>query len=412
MKKTIVILGTLDTKGEEVAYIKGLIEAHGFEASTVDLGPLGPPGIKPDHSNKAIAQRGGWNLVDLLKKGERDEIMAVMGRGAAALLLSLYRSGKVHGVIGLGGNQGSLMASMGMRNLPMGFPKFLVSTVASGNIRPYIGHKDIPVMFSVGDMVGGPNAVTRSVLANAVAALTGMVERGVGILTADVHPTIGISELGNTEKAAFYAVELLKERGFQVITFHASGAGGSAMEELVDSGAIQGVFDLTPHELAEEVVGEGIYMPVRPGRLTAAGKAGIPQVVSTGGLEYLCFGPWESIPIRFRRRKITMHNPVNANLKISRREMAEVGRVMAERLNHSKGPVEVLVPTRGWSIYGAPGGPLYDPRGNSILVKTLKDQLKPEIGLKEIDAHINDRTFVKECVGRLLTFMERKRNDR
>lgn len=408
MKKTIVILGTLDTKSEEVAYIKGLVEAYGYGSSIADIGPLGPPGIEPDHSNKAIARLGGWNLADLLKKGERDEIMAVMGQGAAELLLSFYRSGKAHGVIGIGGNQGSLMASMAIRNLPIGFPKFLVSTVASGNIRPYIGHKDISVMFSVGDMVGGPNTVTRSVLANAVAALTGMVERGEGIFTDADQPTIGISELGNTEKAAAYAVKLLKESGFQVITFHASGAGGSAMEELIAQGVIQGIFDLTPHELAEEVVGEGIYMPVNPGRLTAAGKVGIPQVVSTGGLEYLCFGPRESIPIRLRRRKITMHNPVNANLKISRREMAEVGRVMAERLNQSKGPVAVVVPMKGWSIYGALGGPLYDPQGNSILVKSLKDNLKPEITLEEMDAHINDNLFVKKCIGRLIRFMERE----
>jgi uncharacterized protein (UPF0261 family) len=407
MNKNIVILATLDTKGEEVAHVKGLLEARGDLATLVDVAPLGPPAVEPDYANEAVAKLGGWDLADLLKKGERDEIMAVMGKGAAKLVLGLFKEGSVDGVMGLGGNQGSAIASMAMKVLPIGFPKFLVSTVASGNIRPYVGHKDIAVMFSVGDMLGGPNAVTGSILANATAALMGMVEYGEPVSTSADRPTIAISELGNTEKAARHAVELLREKGFHVVPFHASGAGGSAMEELIETGAIHGVLDLTPHELAEEVIGVGAYVPVKPGRLSAAGRAGIPQVVSTGGLEYLCFGPFESIPTRLRRRRIYMHNPLNANLKISRVEMAGVGRIMANRLNEAKGPTAVIVPLKGWSIYGSKGGPLYDPQGNRGLVQELKENLSPEIELKTLDAHINDNDFVEQCVDKLVGFMEK-----
>jgi uncharacterized protein (UPF0261 family) len=294
---------------------------------------------------------------------------------------------------------------MAMKVLPFGFPKYLVSTVASGNIRPYVGCKDIAVVFSVGDLVGGPNPVTRSVLTNAVSAVVGMVEQGSRVITRPGDRTVAVTALGNTEPAAVRAVDSLRERGFQVIPFHASGAGGSAMEELIEEGIFHGVLDLTPHELTEEVVGAGAYIPVKPGRMGAAGAKGIPQVVSTGGMEYLCFGPRESIPIRLRNRKIYMHNPYNANVKVSRSEMARVGKTMAERLNGAKGPTAVLVPLRGWSVYGAKGGPLHDEAGEKIFLKALRNSLRAGILLEEVDAHINDPLFVDRCVKQLVEFM-------
>lgn len=406
MKKNIVILGTLDTKGGEVAFIKEILEARGHDALVIDVGPLGPPSVKPHLSNEEVARLAGWSLRDLVETGQRDRIMMTMGQGAATALMDLNREGRLDGVIGLGGNQGSAIASMAMRILPFGVPKFLVSTVASGNIRPYIGQKDIVVMFSVGDLLGGPNPVTRSILTNAVAALVGMVEFGERVALKAGERVIGVSAMGNTQAGVEIAMQLLSQRGFQVIPFHASGAGGTAMEELIESGLIKGVLDFTPHELTEEVVGAGAYVPVRPGRLTAAGKSGIPQVVSTGALEYLCFGPRESIPPKFRNRKIYMHNPYNANVRASRKEMAEVGRVMAERLNEATGPVAILVPLKGWSIYGREGGPLYDPQGNQILVHALKQHLKKHVRLEEIDAHINDYSFANACVHVLWESME------
>lgn len=399
MKRNIAILGTLDTKGKEVAYMKGLVEARGHTAILIDVGPVGPPGVEPDIPNEEVARLAGHELSSLLQTGERDRVMEAMGEGAGRCILNLLRAGRLDGVLGLGGNQGSAIASMAMRVLPLGFPKFLVSTVASGDIRPYIGHKDIGVMFSVGDLVGGPNPVTRSVLANAVSGLLGMVEGGERISLRQGERTVAVTALGNTEPAVSWATRLLRQRGFEVVAFHASGAGGSAMEELIEGGFINAVLDLTPHEVTEEVVGAGAYVPVRPGRLSAAGLMGIPQVVSTGALEYVCFGPRESIPPGMRRRKIYMHNPYNANMRVSREEMAQVGRVMAERLNQARGPTAVLVPRKGWSVYGREGGPLHNPRGNKILVKALKDHLKSHIRYEEIDAHINDPQFTDVCVG-------------
>ena len=408
-KRTIAVLATLDTKGEEAAYIRGRLENLNCSATIIDIGPLGPPGVRPDIDNGEVARQGGWELAALLKTGERDRIMEIMGKGARKLLSLLFYEGKIDGVIGMGGNQGSAVSSMAMQDLPFGFPKYLVSTVASGNIRPYVGNKDIGVVFSVGDFLGGANPVISSILANAVAAVVGMAEHGQRLVAAPGKMTIAVTALGNTEPAASRAVRIFREKGFQAVPFHASGAGGSAMEDLIAEGMIHGVFDLTPHELAEEVVGAGIYRPIRPGRMTAAGAKGIPQVVSTGGMEYLCFGPRESIPPGLRKRRIYMHNPFNANVKVSRSEMAEVGRVMAERLNAAAGPTAVFIPLKGWSVYGAPGGVLYDGTGNLALLKNLKDRLRKDIDLREIDAHINDDLFVDACVNQLINYMEKEK---
>ena len=405
MNSDIAILGTLDTKGQEVAYMKMLIERAGHSVSLIDIGSLGPPELEPDVDRNRVAQLAGWELEELLKTQDRDQIMAAMGRGSARVLLDLLSQEQLAGVIALGGNQGSAVASMAMRALPLGFPKFLVSTVASSNLRPYIGHKDIVVVFSVSDLLGGPNSVTRSILANAVAAVVGMVEHGQRISVKKGEPTVAISALGNTQQGVNRALELLRAKGYQVIAFHASGAGGSAMEELIETGVIHGVLDMTLHELTEEVVGAGAYIPVKPGRLNAAALKGIPQVVAPGGMEYLCFGPKESIPFRFRKRKIYMHNPYNANVKASRSEMARVGQVMAERLNGAQGPTAVMIPIRGWSVYGSQGGPLYDPVGNRKLVQALQQNLAPKIKCTLYDAHLNDPEFAQACVDVLLEEM-------
>ena len=409
-KGNIAILATLDTKGAEVAAMKGLLATLGYGATVVDIGPLGPPATPAEISNEEVARLGGWELSDLIRTGERDRIMAAMGKGAGRHLSRLFSEGRIDGAIGLGGNQGTAVSAMAMRILPFGFPKYIVSTIASGNIRPYVGDRDIAMVFSVGDFLGGANPVTGPILANAAAAVVGMAAHGRRIAAEPGKRTVAVTALGNTEPGARRAVETFKKRGFEAVAFHASGAGGSAMEDLIAAGMIDGVFDLTPHELAEEVAGAGIYQPVNPGRLTAAGKKGIPQVISTGGLEYLCFGPRESIPRELRKRKMVMHNPYNANVKLSRSEMARVGGVMAERLNAAKGPTAVLIPLKGWSVYGAPGGVLYDGAGNHIFLKTLKDRLRKDIDLRKIDAHINDDRFVDACVNQLISYMEEGRS--
>lgn len=408
-KKQIAIIATLDTKLDEALFISSLIKKGGYLPVLIDVGPLTAPSVHAQYSNKAVAKLAGHELSRLIKTGPRDRIMTTMGQGASKALIKLLKGKRLAGVMGIGGNQGSAMASIAMKTLPIGFPKVLVSTVASGNIRPYIGHKDIMMVFSVADLVGGLNPVSRSVLSNATAALLGMIKQGVGVSLKKGEKHIAITALGNTEAAASRITGLLQEKGFQAMTFHASGAGGTAMEELMEEGVFKGVIDLTPHELAEEVVGLGAYVPVRPGRLLTAGKLGIPQVVSTGAMEYLCFGPRESIPIQLRRRRMYFHNPLNANVKASRAEMCEMGKTMAERLGKAKGPVEILIPTKGWSIYGSKGGPLYDSVGNAGLVKALKKHLKPRITLREIDANINDPQFADECVDCLARVLRKEK---
>ena len=407
-EKRIAIIATCDTKGAEVAFMTALIGDRGCDPVVVDVGSRTPPSDRYEFTNQRVAELAGWKLVDLMRTNQRDRIVTAMGTGAGKALLELFKAGRLDGVIGIGGNQGSAMASMAMQGLPIGFPKFLVSTVASGNIRPYVGHKDIAVMFSVADLVGGPNLVSRSILTNAAAALMGMVTHGEKISLHHHGKNVAISALGNTEEAVQRISALLTDNGFHVIAFHASGAGGTAMEELIADGVFDGLVDLTPHELTEEVAGAGAYVPVLPGRMQAAARAGIPQVVSTGAMEYLCFGPKESIPARLRQRKTYFHNPNNANVKASRAEMAQVGRVMAERLNRGQGKTEILIPLKGSSVYGSKGGPLYDPVGSALLLKALKQNLDPKIQLKEIDAHINDPAFADICVGRFLNLFNQE----
>ena len=408
-KKHIAIIATCDTKGAEVFFMTSLIRDRGLIPVIIDVGPMTPSSARFDFSNQRVAELAGLKLAELVGNRPRDQIMVAMGQGAIKALQTLLKADRLDGVIGIGGNQGSTVASMAMRSLPIGFPKFLLSTVASGNIRPYVGHKDIAVMFSVVDLVGGPNLVSRSTLTNAVAALIGMVETGERISPLHKEKNVAISALGNTEEAVQRISAGLRQQGFHVMAFHASGAGGTAMEELIADGVIHGVVDLTPHELTEEVAAAGAYVPVRPGRLQAAARCGIPQVVSTGAMEYLCFGPKESIPARLRKRKTYFHNPNNANVKTSRAEMSKVGQVMAQRLNASKGRTEILIPLKGSSVYGSKGGPLYDPVGNSLLLKALKRNLNPAIPLMEIDCHINDPEFADICVSRFMHLFETER---
>ena len=408
-EKSIAVISTMDTKAAEAGYLSMLIRDRNYSPILVDVGPLSGNDVEAEYSNRYVAQQGGWDLDELIKTGKRDLIMSIMGDGAASILINLLKQDKVDGAIGIGGNQGSTMAATAMQGLPIGFPKFLVSTVASGNIRPYIAHTDIGVMFSIADLVGGPNLVTRSVLSNAVSALMGMVAHGKRISMNFNEKSIALTALGNTENAADRINHTLRGKGFQVITFHASGAGGTAMETLIEEGYFNGLIDLTPHELIEEVVGLGAYVPVKSGRMTTAAKLGIPQIVSTGGLEYLCFGPKHSIPPKLKRRKTYFHNPNNANVKASRSEMETAGRVMAERLNTAKGPVKVLVPLKGWSIYGSKGGPLYDPKGNDTLIRSLRKHLNNRIGYEEIDVHINDAAFADTCIDNLINLMDGER---
>jgi uncharacterized protein (UPF0261 family) len=398
------LLATLDTKGHEIAFLRTCLEERGRSVLIVDVGLSEPQGIAPDISRHDVAAAGGADLSALILR-PRDEVMATMGRGVGEVLRRLHGEGRLEGALGLGGNQGTAVICAGMRQLPLGFPKLVVSTVVSGNMRPYIGASDIAMLFSVADLLGGPNPVVESVLRNAAAAMAGMSAHTTASASVEAAPLVAITSLGNTHPAVTRSMEILRAAGFQVAAFHASGACGSAMERLIGAGRVAAVLELTPHEFTEEVVGAGWYQPVEGGRLIAAGEMGIPQVVAPGGMEYVCFGPPESVPPRFRRRATYYHNSLCANVRTSRREMAAVGRALAGRLNQAKGPVAFVLPEKGWSIYGAPGGPLHDAAANAAFVRSLTRGLRRDIPVHRLPLHINEPAFAEYCCGLLRGFL-------
>ena len=399
----IALISTLDTKGREVAYLKSCLRELGRSVVVIDVGLAEPDGVAPEISRFEVAEAAGADLRKLAGR-QRDEVMATMGRGAGEVLHKLWAQAELSGVLGLGGNQGTAIVCAAMRELPLGVPKFVVSTVASGNMRPYIGASDIAVLFSVADLLGGPNPVVEPVLRNAAAAIAGMASIAA-VAGSSNRPLVAITALGNTHPAVAKSVEILRGAGLQVAAFHASGACGSAMERLIRAGRVSAVLELTPHELTEEVLQAGVYQPVEGGRLTAAGEMGIPQVVAPGSVEYLCFGPRESIPARLRRRRTYLHNRSNANVRTSREEMAKVGRVFAERLNEAKGPVAMVIPLKGWSVYGAPGGPLHDASADAAFVQSLTRRLRKGIPVHKLPLHINDPAFAQHCCQLLMEFL-------
>jgi len=297
----------------------------------MDTGFRNPPACRTDVDREQVARAAGLDLASA-RAMPREEIIRAMGEGAGRLLARGVAEGRYAGVIGLGGNQGTAIAGIALQRLPLGVPKVVVSTVASGNLRPYFGHKDVAVLFSVGDLLGGPNRVSSLILEAATAAVAAMVA-AARPFAAGGAPAFAVTALGNTQGAVAGVHELLRERGCEAVAFHASGAGGSAMEELIEAGVFAGVVDLTTHELVGEAFGQDIYTPTRPDRLSAAARCGLPQVVAPGGLDYFCFGAAETIPEALRGRPVHRHNPYNTNVRTSAAELGQLGEVVAKRLN-------------------------------------------------------------------------------
>ncbi|MHB0868097.1 MAG: Tm-1-like ATP-binding domain-containing protein [Chloroflexota bacterium] len=401
-----VVLATLDTKSLEAAFAADLIRSRGHRAIVVDVGVLEGASLTPDIDKEQVMEAAGVASSALLGL-RRDQIMEAMGRGAGRILRRMWEEGEMDGVLALGGNQGTAIAGIALESLPIGLPKIVVSTVASGNIRPYIRHRDVAMIFSVADLLGGPNTITRTILANAAGALMGMAETSIPMQKEAGKQVVAITALGNTDPVVTRAVRLLEGLGYEVVAFHASGACGSAMEELIDEGLIDGVLDLTTHELVGEVLGDDIYTPTQPGRLEAAGRRGIPMVVAPGGLEYFCFGPLESVPPKYLGRPIHHHNPYNMNVRATREEMEKLGLAMADKLNRSRGPVTFLLPLQGWSIIAAPGGVLHDPEANQGFATALKSRLDPRVRLVEMDTVINDPAVADRAVAILHEGMRR-----
>ena len=394
---TIAVLGTLDTKGREHAFVAERIRGRGHQTLLIDVGTGAEPAVTPDVTRAAVAAAGGIDLAAIAARGDRGECVSAMAEAAPRLLERLVADGAIQGVISLGGGGGTAIASAAMRPLPIGFPKLIVSTLASGNTAHYVGTSDIAMMPAVVD-VQGLNRISRTILSRAAGAICGMVEADVA--AGDDKPLVVASMFGNTTKCIEAAIPLLEQAGYEVLVFHATGTGGRAMEALIASGLVAGVLDVTTTELADELVG-GV-LSAGPERLDAAAKHGVPAIVAPGCLDMVNFGEQASVPKQFTDRHFYVHNPQVTLMRTNADESAALGRLVASKLNASRGPVTVLIPRRGISVISAAGGPFHDAAADAALFSALETSLRPDIPCRSLDCDINDPTFARACVEALL----------
>jgi uncharacterized protein (UPF0261 family) len=394
---TIALLGTMDTKGAEHAFVAEAVRARGHQVLVIDVGTVGEPGLKPDIAREEVARAAGADYAALTARRDRGEAVDVMSRGAPVILARLVGEGRVDGVISLGGSGGTAIGTAAMRALPIGFPKVMVSTLASGNTAPYVGVKDIVMFPSIVD-VAGLNRISRTLLSRAAGAICGMVE--VRPATGSDQPIIVASQFGNTTPCVDRARLILEQAGYEVVVFAAVGTGGRTMESLIESGMVAGVLDLTTTEWADELVG-GV-LPAGPTRLEAAARRGVPAVVSTGCLDMVNFGPPDTVPVKFQGRRFYPHNPQVTLMRTTPEENRQLGRILAGKLNLSTGPVTVLLPLRGGSMIGAPGGPFHDPAADRALYEALRTNLRSDIPVLELDCAINDPPFAEAAARALL----------
>lgn len=401
MSKTIALVGALDTKGAEYAFVRQCIHRRGHRTLLIDVGVLEPPAVEPDISRYEVARAAGQDLDELVRRRDRGEAVAVMARGAENLIPRLYAQGKFHAILALGGGGGTSVACAAMRALPLGVPKVMVSTVAGGDVSGYVGVKDIVMIPSIVD-VAGINRISRGGFARAAGAVCGMVETEVP--PADDKPLVAASMFGNTTPCVEAARAILEQAGFEVLVFHATGTGGRTMENLIAEGLIAGVLDITTTEWADQLVG-GV-LAAGPQRLEAAARRGVPAVVTPGCLDMVNFWAPSTVPERFRGRRFYAHNPNITLMRTTPDECRQLGQIVAEKLNLSTGPVCVLLPLRGWSMIDAPGGPFWWPEADHAFAEALKAALRPDISVLELDCNVNDPEFARRCAETLLDLMK------
>jgi uncharacterized protein (UPF0261 family) len=399
--KTVLLIGTLDTKGAEYAFVRDIIRAHGVNTLVMDLGTVGTPSFNPDITAEEVAQRGGSSLPAIKERGDRGEAIEVMLKGARTSTREAFAAGRFHGVLGLGGGGGTSMITAAMRDLPVGVPKVMVSTMASGDTAPYVDVKDITMMYSVVD-IAGLNPLSRRILANAAGAIVGMVNQEPTPATGE-RPLIAATMFGVTTPCVTAARDRLEAAGYEVLVFHATGSGGRAMEGLIEDGWFAGVLDVTTTEWADEVVG-GV-LTAGPDRLSAAARKGIPQVVSVGALDMVNFGAPDTMPAYFRERRLYRHNPTVTLMRTTVDECREIGRRIAGQLNRATGPVVVLLPLRGVSMIDREGQPFHDPEADAALFSSLREGLREDIRVRELDAHVNDAEFANALADEMLALL-------
>ncbi len=403
MVKKIVIIGTMDTKGEEHLFLKQRIEEEGLATIAIDTGVIGPPCFVPDISREEVCRAAGYELEELIKKKERKFAIDMMALGASKVARSLYEEGNLDGIISIGGSQGTYISSTAMRELPFGVPKVMVSTTVSGDMSGYVGYKDITLMHSIADVLG-LNSFNRRFFSQAASAICGMVKEESSQIEKG-KPLIGMTMFGMTTPCVMKIKRLFEGRNkkYDVVVFHARGSGGRAMEELVREGMIKGVMDVTTTELADELVG-GIRS-AGPNRLEAAGEMEIPQLIGPGALDMVNFGPVESVPKKFDGRKFYVHTPMVTVMRTSLDENRRLGEIMAEKLNRSKGKVVVVIPQKGFSGLDEPGKPFFDLDCTFSFVQSLKKSLDQKINVIELNCHINEDLYAEEVVKQFLEML-------
>ena len=398
---TIAILGTMDTKGEEHAFVAEHIRQRGHKILVIDVGTVGEATLRPDITREEVCREAGIDLAALVKKNDRGEAVAAMSKAAPIVLSRLVAEKKIDGVISLGGGGGTAIGTAAMRVLPIGFPKVMVSTLASGNTAQYIGVKDIVLFPSIVD-VAGLNRISREIFTRAAGAICGMVEsvRAPSSSVRPDRPVIVASQFGNTTACVDQARQILERAGYEVLVFHATGVGGRTMESIIESGMVAGVLDVTTTEWADEVVGG--FLSAGPARLEAAARQGVPAIIAPGCLDMVNFHGPETVPQKFKGRNFYQHNPQVTLMRTTPAECGTIGKKIAEKLNLSTGPVTVLLPLRAISVISAPGQKFHDPVADQALFEAIKSNLRETIPVIEKDCAINDVEFAEACAGELL----------
>jgi uncharacterized protein (UPF0261 family) len=396
MAGTVLLLGTFDTKGHEYAFVRNRLLDLGVAVLLVDAGINDPVGVQPDVARDAAAEAGGARIEELASPGDRGAAVEAMARGATGLVRRLFDEGRFDGILALGGSGGSSIATAAMRGLPVGVPKLMVSTMAAGDTRPYVGATDVTMMASVVD-IAGVNSVSARIMTNAAGAIAGMV--GARAPEVEHRKVIAATMFGVTTPCVTRARGLLDELGYEVLVFHATGTGGQAMEVLVSDGYLDGVLDITTTELADDLVG-GV-LSAGPDRLEAAGRSGVPQVVSLGALDMVNFGPRDTVPERFEQRRLYVHNPTVTLMRTTPEECAELGRRIGRKLSGARGPTVLFVPLRGVSMIDVEGQPFHDAQADRALIDGLRETLDDSVEVHELDMDINDGQFAEAMARRL-----------
>jgi uncharacterized protein (UPF0261 family) len=397
--KTVLLVGTLDTKGAEYAYLRERLRAHGVDSILADAGVNEPVGVEPD---RHVGSETGADPRALAEAGDRGAAVTAMAEAAEALARRLYDEGRIAGVLAAGGSGNTAIATWAMPALPVGAPKLMVSTMAAGNTADYVGASDVTMMASVTD-VAGVNSISARILANAAAAMAGMVQ-APPLELGEQRPLIGATMFGVTTPCVTHARERLEDLGYEVLTFHATGAGGRAMEGLMESDFLQGVLDITTTELCDELVG-GV-LSAGPERLEAAGRLGLPQVVSVGALDMVNFGARATVPPQFEDRNLYVHNPSVTLMRTTPSECAELGRQIARKLSAATGPTALFLPLHGVSMIDAEGMPFHDPDADDALFTALREGLDGRVELIELDNNVNDPEFAEAMADKLDEYMK------